>query len=350
MAGEMVKYVSSSSVVDTAADSVSDKSDKQGQVTMPDTAGRTEPTKYVFVCGMPRSGTTILATEIAAFENCTGFENTGVMMDEGQYLQNVYPSEWACGGAGRFGFDRRSHLTEASPLLTQRNVERLRRSWEAWWDKSKKIRVEKTPGNLLKTRFLQAAFPNAYFVLIKRHPVAVSLATQKWSRTPLHELFEHWLLCHEIFDGDKQHLARSYELSYEDYIENPSKYLSEIASFIGIEFSGSLKRQPSEGYNDKYLGQWTQMLESSFWGVYYRQVADEYKRRFAAYGYSLTPRSSTTARPAHRQGSTLRTPSRLVYTAADIHSAVWRADLWLRIRAHRVLKAKNSSILAERRL
>jgi hypothetical protein len=156
--------------------------------------------KYVFVCGMPRSGTTIVAKEIASLANCTGFENTGVIMDEGQYLQDVYPTEWACGGAGRFGFAAEAHLTEESPLLTPTNVARLHKSWEDHWDRDKTIRVEKTPGNLLKTRFLQAAFPNARFIVVKRHPIPASLATQKWSLTPLHELFAHWLHCHKLFD------------------------------------------------------------------------------------------------------------------------------------------------------
>src|SRR6516225_6545850 len=229
--------------------------------------------KYVFVCGMPRSGTTILAKEIAKLANCTGFENTGVTMDEGQYLQDVYPTEWACGGAGRFGFAPQAHLTENSPLLTPGNVDRLHQSWEAYWDRNKTIRVEKTPGNLLKTRFLQSAFPNAYFVVIKRHPVPVSLATQKWSLTPLHELFEHLLQCHKIFDEDKKQLSCLYELSYEDYIENPRKYLAEIANFVGTEFSGSLKEQPADAYSKKYFDRWARMLQSSPFKAYYRRVA-----------------------------------------------------------------------------
>ena len=60
--------------------------------------------KYVFVCGLHRSGTTVLAHNVGKLKNCTGFENTGVTMDEGQYLQDVYPREAAHGGVGKFGF------------------------------------------------------------------------------------------------------------------------------------------------------------------------------------------------------------------------------------------------------
>jgi len=55
-------------------------------------------------------------------------------------------------------------------------------------------------GNLLMTRFLQAAFPSCYFIIVKRHPVAVSMASQKWkvNVTSLYRMFEHWLDCHRF--------------------------------------------------------------------------------------------------------------------------------------------------------
>ena len=84
------------------------------------------------------------------------------------------------GGPGRFGFHPRAHLTEDSDLLTVENVTKLRASWHAYWDNSRSIFVEKTPANILMTRFLQAAFPNSYFILITRHPIPVSMAAQKW--------------------------------------------------------------------------------------------------------------------------------------------------------------------------
>src|SRR5205085_5172950 len=107
----------------------------------------------------------------------------------------------------------------------------------------KTICVEKTPGNLIMTRFLQAAFPDAYFIVVRRHPVAVSMATQRWkvSLSSLYRLFEHWLRCYGIFEEDKKYLKRVYELKYEDYIDNPSKYLQQIADFIGTRISEAPK-------------------------------------------------------------------------------------------------------------
>src|SRR5215467_3340833 len=191
--------------------------------------------RYVFICGLHRSGTSLLSRNIARLQNCTGFKDTGVIENEGQFLQYVYPPSMVYGGAGKFGFDPRAHLTETSRLLTSENALKLRQSWERYWDGSKTVRVEKTPGNLLKTRFLQAVFPNSYFIVIKRHPVPVSMANQRWkvSLASLHSLFEHWLHCHALFEEDRKHLRHVYELSYEDYVGNPDKHHQEIAAFVG---------------------------------------------------------------------------------------------------------------------
>ena len=74
--------------------------------------------KYVFVGGSPRSGTSLLGRNIARMEDCTGLKNTGVFEDEGQFLQDVYPTASAYGGSSRCGFDPRMHRTETSDLLS----------------------------------------------------------------------------------------------------------------------------------------------------------------------------------------------------------------------------------------
>jgi hypothetical protein len=268
--------------------------------------------KYVFVGGSPRSGTSLLGRNIARLEDCSGLKNTGVFEDEGQFLQDVYAVASEYGGSSRCGFDPRMHRTESSSLLTPQNVAKLRATWHSYWDNSKSIFVEKTPENFLMTRFLQAAFPNSYFVILRRHPVPVSRGGQKWTSniTSLNRMFEHWLHCYELFEEDRKHLKHVYELRYEDYVENPDKYHQEIAAFLGTHVPEPPKDDtlrivlqqwhpfglrvpdrameiPSAVYNKKYFDQWSYFLTKSPFKGYYRYIATKYEPEFAKYGYSL---------------------------------------------------------------
>lgn len=290
--------------------------------------------KYVFVCGLHRSGTTVLAQKLGELKNCTAFENTGAIMDEGQHLQDVYLPDYIYGGVGKFGFAPGAHLTENSLLLTPANVRRLRQSWEGYWARNKTIRIEKTPGNLLMTRFLQAAFPNSYFVVIKRHPVAVSLASQKWSRTSLHNLFEHWLRCYEIFDTDRSHLKNLCELSYEDYIANPNRQMERVASFIRTEFSPTVHEE-TDVHNKKYFDRWAQMLQRSTFRSYYRSIVARYEKRFAEHGYSLVP---VGAEATLSLGEDMPLASALCL-GADIYSALGRVTMRQRARLLRTARS-----------
>ena len=320
--------------------------------------------KYVFVAGLPRSGTSVLGRNIGRLENCTEFKNTGVLEDEGQFLQDVYPIASTYGGAGSFGFDPRAHRTETSSLLTPENVARLHTSWHAYWEKDKTICVEKTPGNLLMTRFLQAAFPNSYFIIIKRHPVPVGMASQKWKVhvSSLHKSFKHWLHCHELFEGDKKYLKHVYELRYEDYVENPDRYHEEIATFIGtcvpeppkedklryvaqwrnptgVPVPEGAMEKTSGAHNKKYFDQWSDLLKSSFFKSYYRYIARKYEPRFAKYGYSLV-RGLDIGDEVLRGGSKISTAAGALYCFwADASAFSWRLGLQSRWYLKRQIKA-----------
>jgi Sulfotransferase family len=320
--------------------------------------------RYVFICGMPRSGTSMLGRNVGRLADCTDLKNTGTFEDEGQNVQNVYPTAHELGGPGRFGFDTRAHRTESSTLLTPENVSKLRTIWHTYWDNAKRIYVEKTPGNLLATRFLQAAFPNSYFVLIRRHPVPVAMACQKWkfNVTSLDNLFRHWLHCHALFEGDRKYLKRVYELRYEDYVEHQDKYHKEIAAFIGTQVLEPPKddtyrhvtqwrnpfglRVPENGmekaspiYNQKYLDRWHKLLAESPFRVYYRYLVRTYESRFSQYGYSLIsglPNGDEVLREAGMIANVLGV---LSCVAADTGALMWRSALRCRVALRRAAKA-----------
>jgi hypothetical protein len=248
-----------------------------------------EQHRLVFVAGLHRSGTTPLARVLAQHPQVSGLIGTGVTEDEGQHLQSVYPPALTYGGAGRFARDPRAHLTEASRLATPENAARLLEAWRPYWDTSREVLLEKSPPNLMMTRFLQALFPDASFVIVVRHPVSVTLATHKWrSRTTLRHLLEHWFIAHDLLGQDLPHLRRAHVLKYEDLIARPEQVLNQLGDFL--ELTGPV---PAElvrtDQSSSYEHQWESRGTSSrpWRRRQQRRLVADFEPRANDYGYSL---------------------------------------------------------------
>jgi hypothetical protein len=219
--------------------------------------------RLVFVAGLHRSGTTPLARLLAAHPEISGFRDTGVKEDEGQHLQDVYPSARQYGGAGRFALDPRAHLTEESPLATPDHASRLVRQWSQHWDLDRRLLLEKSPPNLVMTRFLQELFPGARFVVVVRHPVVVALSTRKWSglTTGLGRLLDHWVRAHETFLADATRLRHVHVVRYEELVADPGTTLAGVADFLGL--SEPIGHESLDGRrSDSYLSAWRALRES----------------------------------------------------------------------------------------
>jgi Sulfotransferase family len=246
-----------------------------------------EAHRFVFLAGLHRSGTTLLARLLSAHPEISGFSGTGMPADEGQHLQSVYPAAKEYGGPGRFGFARESHLTESSPLASEAGARKLFEEWSPHWDLSRPLLLEKSPPNLLKTRFLQALFPDSAFVVIVRHPIPVSIPTARWRGTRRYDrMFEHWLRCHALFEADREHLERVHVLTYEQLVRDPARVLGGIFGFLGLE-----PIPPSEpvedGANEKYFRQWQELKRDLRMRAYLDLVSLRYERPVRRYGYSL---------------------------------------------------------------
>jgi len=211
--------------------------------------------KFIFICGLHRSGTSLLHKILKNQKGISGFENTPAIEDEGQHLQTVFNAANKHGGPGKFGFDPSSYLNANSKLINAENKKNLITQWNKYWDLNKEFLVEKSPPNLVRTLFLQALFPNSYFITIYRHPVATSLATKKWSKTSYSSLISHWLICHKQFMNDKTKIKNSLEIKYEDLTEMPSKTLNTISKFLNTEVKIkdiNIKKE----VNQKYFNIW----------------------------------------------------------------------------------------------
>jgi len=247
---------------------------------------------FVFLGGLHRSGTTLLFRMLREHPAISGFANNQdanewlAAEDEGQYLQSVYPQAIYWGGPGKFAFSPDAHLTEQSELLTVENKAKLAVQWFPYWDLSKHLLLEKSPPNLVWTRFLQSAFPNSSFVIIERHPVAVSLATEKWSPTGLPSLIEHWLVAHETYQADGSHLRRVMTIKYETLVSEPASTLREIYAFLGIAPHPTTFAASTE-HNQRYFAQWSALAKNPETSRVIDQCVERWETRVRAFGYSL---------------------------------------------------------------
>lgn len=241
--------------------------------------------KLVFICGLHRSGTSILHKTLSGSEHFSGFHDTGIFEDEGQHLQTVFPPDMDFGGPGKFAFNKNSRLDESSPLISLENKDKLLKEWGKYWDAQKPIWIEKSPPNLIRMRFFQELFPDAYFITISRHPIAVSLATQKWSRTTIDNLIKHWITAHEIYRSDREKVNKELYFSYEEMVYSPEKVMKAVETFLGtnISFVNNFKN-----FNGKYFDIWSEDKIWQFMKKHRKKKSIElYEKSINEFGYSL---------------------------------------------------------------
>lgn len=82
-------------------------------------------TRFLFICGLHRSGTSILHEVLREHNSVVGFQKTGVPEDEGQHLQTVMRRDIEDGGPGFFAFSEEACLTESSRVATDANFLKL---------------------------------------------------------------------------------------------------------------------------------------------------------------------------------------------------------------------------------
>ncbi len=250
--------------------------------------------QFVFIGGLHRSGTSVLHRILSEAPEISGFQNTSVPENEGQHLQQVFPTAKSLGGPGAFALHPSAHLTESSPLNTPISKANLLAAWQPHWDNTKRIYIEKSPPNLIRRRFLQALFPNALFITIIRHPLAVSLATQKWSTKTLPQLIQHWLTAHRIYRSDSSAVNQQATLSYEQLCRHPSTCLELLEKLLQTELP---LNEELHNYNQQYFDYWHKI---PWWridrSVTQQRCLNSFESDVREFGYSL---KDLTAFPKH---------------------------------------------------
>lgn len=255
---------------------------------------RPERNTLLFLGGLHRSGTTPLSRTLAKHRQISPLNGTGAKKNEGQHVQSVYPAAAEHGGPGRFATRPEAHLTEESPLATEESARRLWEAWSPYWNLKRRVLMEKSPPNLLMTRFLASLFPSSRQLLIMRHPVVVALSTAKWmdGETPA-DLVEHWLSAHERLREDLAHLHAAggdsaAVITYEALVRRPEDTLGRVCAWLGIDHPPEAGRLESER-SSRYQQAWEEMATGgdAAAAAARREVLDRFSERAAAFGYDL---------------------------------------------------------------
>lgn len=194
----------------------------------------TRKNRFVFVAGLHRSGTSLVARLLGEHPEVSAIEGSPAPENEGCYLQGAIPHTALHGIPGEFATDPQQHHVEGSAYDTLEVRERMLSDWSAWYDPQKPWWLEKSPVNLTRMRLYQQLFPMCQFVVVLRHPQASAAALQKWSETDPATLTEHALDAYDRMAEDLEYLHSAYVLRYEDLIAGPEQTRASLFRFLGL--------------------------------------------------------------------------------------------------------------------
>lgn len=191
--------------------------------------------RLTFICGLHRSGTTLLHDTLAARFDVSHLISPDVPRHEGQFLQDIAPQERPFGGPGSFAFHSpMCPRPVEDPGKAKALADRMLRTWAGYaTDPQHTHLLEKSPPNLTRIAWLRSLFPNARFIVLVRDPRAVVLATRKWQRLPVETLLLHWNAAHWA-------ALRALEedclvLTYEAFCADPMAVTDQAAVFCGMD-------------------------------------------------------------------------------------------------------------------
>lgn len=215
----------------------------------PQTARHANP---AFIVGIPRSGTTLLASilnrhpEIAATPETHYFRLLEQLKNGWSEIAENWPNAAIdfinnLHHAYMLGVDAKDIILDfpkpVSPdiLFTKICDIYANRNGKSRW-------IEKTPDHIHNLEKIRSYYPDGKIVHILRdgRDVALSLCKVPWASDGFFQNLHRWSLGLEesadFFSNDKN----SMQVRYEDLLENPDALVSEICSFLGLDYHSSM--------------------------------------------------------------------------------------------------------------
>lgn len=199
------------------------------------------PFKMVFVMGCPRSGTTVAGECLGAADGCTSI---------GESLFVRYPwriiTDLVCG----------ENVSAISPLRSmpyQDLVSALGDLCDSIYSslnkKSAGVIVDHTPWNAAHLPLLHALYPDACFVHVVRHPVAVSeslmksyLSGRRWATNKISYHARLWATLNQCVELAPSQI-RPHVMTYEQLCREPLETISGVLNHCGLESNPNVLKQ-----------------------------------------------------------------------------------------------------------
>lgn len=258
----------------------------------------------VFIVGSPRSGTTLLASMLAAHSKLSCGPETHIFrwLADAKQPELVDPANWPAAAVQFVCSIRRSSFSDNHHprLIDHYGIEPEQISvylqqedpsiaaivssiTETYMRTQNKIRwAEKTPDHLKHLYEIRSAFPDAQIVRIIRDPrdVALSLSKVPWGVSSFFEGVLFWLrqdeTSRDFFFADPD----SYTLQFEALISSPEQELEKLCQFLGEEFEPQMLDTSQTGKtlnrrNVSWKSKSSQPIDHSRTQVWRRELAVE---------------------------------------------------------------------------
>lgn len=183
--------------------------------------------EWAFVIGLNNSGTTLLQRMLGLHPSIRSSDKEG----QGMTQALPFPPRLEVGRqfTRRLDIFRWTEESDPAPAL------RCLFDWAHFYPRGAGYLLEKCPPDILRSRWLQANFKPARFIVTTRHPAAVCEGIVR--RRPdctIEEAARHWTVAHEVLLSDLPHLEKVHRITYEKLCEDPSATARELERFLEL--------------------------------------------------------------------------------------------------------------------
>ncbi len=210
--------------------------------------------QFVFVVGLPRSGTTLVQSLIATHNNVHTFPEThlfrilsNLKVDVDSIITTdkfkaliTYLSEKIPNISQKIDFEIIANQAKfkVKDIVTLLLIE-LAKVWSDNVIREGDIILEKTPGHFLDVSQIQSLYPDSKFIHVVRNPLEniASIQTSFNKMMPLLARIRFWKWCNQLIREFSRIKNNVHVVVYNNLIVDRNKEVERIGSFLGIKFN-----------------------------------------------------------------------------------------------------------------